>query len=164
MQSVIALLRGVNVGGNRKIPMADLRAVFVEAGCGDVATYIQSGNVVFTTSGRSLEKVRVDLERRIETATGFAVPVILRTARELEVVVRENPFTTAGPAQLHVAFLGAAPAAGSFDGVDRANFAPEEFVVAGREVYLHLPNGAGRAKLPPAGGERDPPLRKESLP
>ena len=147
MQSVIALLRGVNVGGNRKIPMADLRAVFVEAGCGDVTTYIQSGNVVFTTSARSLEGAcrprAADRDRnRFRRAGGPAY-------RELAVVVRENPFTTAGPTQLHVAFLGAAPAAGSFD-VDRAKFAPEEFVLARRDVYLFLPNGAGRAKLPPA--------------
>jgi len=75
--SYAALLRGINVGGNRKIHMADLRDLFAEAGCGDVASYIQSGNVVFTHDAGEAE-LTAELERRITDATGFEVPVMLR--------------------------------------------------------------------------------------
>jgi uncharacterized protein (DUF1697 family) len=77
MTTFIALLRGINVGGNRQVRIADLRALFAEAGCEKVTTYIQSGNVVFTHPARSPQTLGADLERRIEAANGFDVPVIL---------------------------------------------------------------------------------------
>jgi uncharacterized protein (DUF1697 family) len=146
----VALLRGINVGGSRKIRMADLREVFAEAGCGDVATYIQSGNVVFTHPSSDEAKVIRDLERRIEASTGFDVPVVLRTDAELHRVLDANPYGDVDPKTLHVVFLPAPPAAADARAFDAARFAPEEYAVVGREVFLHLPDGIGRAKLPPA--------------
>ena len=148
MTTYIALLRGINVGGHRKILMADLRAVFIAAGGDNVTTYIQSGNVVFGHSARSPKKLVAELEQMIESATGFAVPVILRTTTEWASVITDNPYPHAEPTSLHVAFLAAAPDPGAAERIDRANFAPEDFIVQGREIYLHLPNGMGRAKLP----------------
>jgi uncharacterized protein (DUF1697 family) len=150
MTTYIALLRGINVGGNRKIHMADLREVFAEAGCADVTSYIQSGNLVFSHPSTDAEKVTAVLERRIEDATGFDVPVILRTAAAWEGVVDANPYPGIEPTTLHVVFLAAPPAAAAVAAFDAARFTPEEFAVVGREVYLHLPDGLGRAKLPPA--------------
>lgn len=150
MTTLIALLRGINVGGRHAVSMADLRMVFAAAGGRDVSTYIQSGNVVFAHSTGSLERLAVELEERIGAAAGFAVPVILRSAEDLAAVVRDNPFAGSEPTKLLVAFLAEAPAAGALDLVDRTLFAPEELVLTGREVYLHLPEGAGRAKLPQA--------------
>jgi len=132
--------------------MAELRELFIEAGCKRVTTYIQSGNVVFTHPTRSPEKLRVDLERRIEEATGFDVPVILRSGREWAAIVRNNPFVGVEPTKLLVAFLGSDPPAGALDAIDPDAFAPVEFVLRGREVYLHLPAGMARAKLPQALG------------
>jgi uncharacterized protein (DUF1697 family) len=146
----VALLRGINVGGSHKLPMADLRAVFADAGHRDVTTYIQSGNVVFTHAGRSAVALQKDLEQRIAAATGFAVPVVLRTARELAAVVAANPFPRATPTTLHVVFLGAAPEPGAMNGIDADAFAPERFARRGRDLYLHLPDGMGRAALPRA--------------
>jgi len=146
----IALLRGINVGGRHKVSMADLRAPFADAGGQDVTTYIQSGNVVFAHPTGSPGTLRVELERRIGAVAGFAVPVILRSAGELAAVVHNNPFVGLEPTTLLVAFLAEAPNACALDLVDRAAFAPEEFVLVGGELYLHLPNGAGRAKLPRA--------------
>jgi uncharacterized protein (DUF1697 family) len=146
----IALLRGINVGGNRKIHMADLRELFAAAGCDDVTSYIQSGNVVFTHPSTASDRLAVDLQQRIEAGTGFDVPVILRTAKAWEGVVRANPYPDAEPSALHVAFLAKTPVADAVATFDAARFAPEEFTVVGREVYLHLPDGMGRAKLPPA--------------
>jgi uncharacterized protein (DUF1697 family) len=143
----IALLRGINVGGNRKLPMATLREVFAGAGGEDVVTYIQSGNVVFRHRARSAPKLRADLEARIEATTGFAVPVILRTDTQLARVIEHNPYPTDEPTSLHVLFLDEPPKPGALEAIDRAAFAPEVFTHLGTEIYLHLPNGMGRAKL-----------------
>lgn len=150
MATYVALLRAINVGGRRSVAMADLRTIVTEAGGQDVQTYIQSGNVVFDHSSRSPSTLTIELEERIEAATGFAVPVTLRTASQIDKVVQANPFPDAPPAQLAVSFLHDQPAAGATDRLDPAKFAPDAFVLAGRDVYLHLPNGFGRAKLPGA--------------
>ncbi len=129
--------------------MADLKVVVANAGGENVATYIQSGNVVFAHTARSAAKLGVDLERRIEALTGFAVAVVLRTADELATVVGNNPFPGQEPT-LHVTFLSTDPPPGALDAVDVEAFAPDEFTLVGREIYLHLPNGMARTKLAPA--------------
>lgn len=148
----IALLRGINVGGARKLPMADLRAILADAGCADVTTYIQSGNAVFTHAARSAPKLETDLEQAIEAATGLHVPVRLRSAAQLAAVVRGNPFPGVEPTKLVVLFLKDKPDPAALRSIDANAFAPEAFVARGREIYLHLPNGQGRAKLPQALG------------
>jgi uncharacterized protein (DUF1697 family) len=150
MTTWIALLRAINVGSGRKVPMKPLARVFEDADCADVVTYIQSGNVVFTHPARSATTLGADLEARIRDLAGFDVPVMLRTAREWEKLVEENPFPKAEPGHLHVFFLAAAPAASTVSALDLAAFAPEELVVVGREAYCHVPLGLGRAKLPAA--------------
>jgi uncharacterized protein (DUF1697 family) len=147
----IALLRGINVGGNKKVPMARLATVVADAGASDVRTYIQSGNVVFAHRAGEAE-LRADLEHRIAEAFGFDVPVVLRTGTEMAAVVGRNPYTGVEPTKLLVAFLAEPPGADVAAAVDRAAFGREEFTVDGREVYLHLPDGAGRSKLVPALG------------
>lgn len=137
--------------------MADLRTVFAEAGAENVSSYIQSGNVVFTHRTRSPDKLGGDLEKRIETVTGLAVPVYLRTGQEWEAVIAANPFPAAEPTTLHVAFLNGEPDSAAADTIDREAFAPEEFAVVGRQVYLHLPNGMARTKLPQALEALGPP-------
>ena len=153
MTIYIALLRGINVGGSRKVPMAQLREAFVGAGATDVVTYIQSGNVALRHPARSVDELRVELEGAIEASFGFEVPVVLRTKAQLAAVVEHNPYPTDEPTQLSVVFFNEGPAPGAFDHVDAAAAAPEEFLVRGNEVYLHLPNGMGRAKLPPLMGK-----------
>lgn len=146
----VALLRAINVGSGRKVPMADLRALMQDAGATCVQTYIQSGNVVFDHGSGDDAALRADLEARLEAAFGFAIPVILRRADAWEAIVAGNPFPGAEPARLLVSFLRDDPAPGAADAIDRGAFGPEEFVLAGREVYLHLPGGFGTAKLPKA--------------
>ena len=150
MTTYIALLRGINVGGNHKIRMADLRDLFAMAGCEDVSSYIQSGNVVFTHPSATADQLAADLERRIAADTGFDVPVIVRTAAAWAGVVGANPYPDVEPTSLHVVFLAVAPSPAAVAAFDAARFAPEEFTVVGRDVYLYLPDGMGRAKLPPA--------------
>jgi uncharacterized protein (DUF1697 family) len=150
MTRTVALLRGVNVGGSHKLAMAKVREVFGEAGGEDVVTYIQSGNVVFTHSGTSMAKLQADLQRRLGDVAGFTVPVMLRSRTELKNVVDANPFPGVDGIKLHVVFLDGRPPRGALDSLDLAAFAPEDLVARGRELYLHLPNGMGRAKLPEA--------------
>ena len=146
MPAYVALLRGINVGGNRLLKMADLREIFVAAGADDVATYIQSGNVVFTHPARSERTLAAELERRIAKAAGFAVPVVLRTAGQLARVIEDCPFPDADAGHLHVAFLAARPVA-NVPAIDARAFAPERCAAVGRELYLYLPDGMGRSKL-----------------
>lgn len=137
----IALLRGVNVGG-RKVPMASLREVFEELGHTNVRTYIQSGNVVFDAKG-SAPSVRTALERAIDERFGLDVTVLLRTPAELAKVKAQNPF---GP-DAYVTFLDGVPDRKRVSTLDPAPFAPDEFRVAGQEVYVRCPNGYGRTKI-----------------
>ena len=150
MTTYVALLRGINVGGNRKIRMTDLRDMFTEAGCDDVASYIQSGNVVFRHSSSDEAALAGKLEQRIEQATGFEVPVILRSDDELQDVLAANPYGDVEHRTLHVVFLASPPTGKAAKEFDASRFAPEEYTVIGREVFMHLPDGIGKAKLPPA--------------
>jgi uncharacterized protein (DUF1697 family) len=148
----VALLRGINVGGKNKLPMRDLAGMFVEGGCENVQTFIQSGNVVFQASGPVAARLPELISAEILKKFGYRTPVVLRTARELEEVVANNPFVRAGAAEqiedvLHVMFLADMPGAGAADGLDALRSAPDEFVVRGREIYLRLPNGVARSKL-----------------
>jgi uncharacterized protein (DUF1697 family) len=142
----VALLRGINVGGNRMVRMSDLREIFAAAGAQDIATYIQSGNVVFTHLERSQPTLAAELEKRIAKAAGFPVTVMLRSAAQLARVIADSPFPEADADHLHVAFLSARPPA-NLPPIDARAFAPERCAVVGRDLYLYLPNGMGRSKL-----------------
>jgi uncharacterized protein (DUF1697 family) len=156
LANYIALLRGINVGGHRVIAMADLRDMFAAAGARDVVTYIQSGNVVFAHAARSAPTLAAKLAAQIAKATGFEVPVMLRTAAEWEAVVSANPFAGADTDQLHVSFLATAPDPGVLDRFEAAAHEPERFALVGRELYMHLPDGMGRSKLVGALGKVKP--------
>jgi uncharacterized protein (DUF1697 family) len=145
---MVALLRGVNVGGKAKLAMADLRRVAEELGYDDVATYVQSGNLVFACRARTTAPVARRVQKALADATGLDIEVIVRTRDELREVVAANPFLdrTDEYKQLHVVF-GAAAAKPSLQGLDAAKYAPEEAAAVGRELYLYLPSGIGRSKL-----------------
>jgi len=145
----VALLRGINLGGKNKLPMKDLVLMFDGAGCSDVQTYIQSGNVVFCATEAGASRVPTLVAKAIADRLGFKAPVVLRTARELQAVARGNPFLKAGadPDTLHVVFLADRPPPAKVAALDPARSPPDEFQVRGREIYLRCPNGLGRTKL-----------------
>lgn len=145
MPTYVALLRGVNVGGKRKVSMATLRSIVESLGHTDVQTYIQSGNVVFKGGAGVTAR---ELERAIERKLGLDVTVMLRTRADLTRVVKQNPFSAVDLSGVHVGFLTEKPKPAAVAALDAEQFAPDRFVVKGREVYLHLPNGMGRSKLP----------------
>ena len=144
-----ALLRGINVGGKNKLPMAELAKLFSESGCRDVRTYIASGNVVFRMSAAKAGKLPALIARRIEESFGLKVPVVVRSAAELAEVVGSNPYLQAGLAEtnLHVMFLADAPGAEKVALLDPDRSPGDQFAVRGREIYLHLPNGVADCKI-----------------
>ncbi len=145
----VALLRGVNVGGKNKLPMKDLVAMFVEAGCGGVRNYIQSGNVIFRAEPHLADRIPALIASQIEKSFGFRTPVLLRTVEQLEDVVGNNPFLPMGASEeaLHVMFLDDLPAPDRVADLDPDRSPPDSFIVRGREVYLQLPDGVARSKL-----------------
>ncbi len=145
----VALLRGINVGGKHKLPMQELTAMFVAAGCSDVRTYIQSGNVMFRAERALTARIPMLIAQAINDAKGFDVPVVSRSADELEQIEHNNPFLAAGAdaAKVHVVFLATTPSAEAVAGLDAERSPPDEFSVQEREIYLHLPNGVARTKL-----------------
>lgn len=145
----LALLRGINVGGKNQLPMQALRAFFETAGCSKVETYIQSGNVVFRAPARKLAGLAKEVEGAIRAGVGLEVPVVLRSGAELEAAVAANPYVKKGvdPTLLYLVFLADIPDAAAVKALDPARSPPDTFVVRGREVYLHCPNGYGRSKL-----------------
>ncbi len=145
----LALLRGINVGGKNKLPMKDLAALFVAAGCTRVRTYIQSGNVIFDATPAVSKRVCVVVAEQITERFGYRTPVVLRTVEQLREVVSHNPFLETGAAEdrLHVLFLAEEPGPDRVAALDPNRSPPDEFIVRGREVFLHLPAGVADSKL-----------------
>jgi uncharacterized protein (DUF1697 family) len=145
----LALLRGINLGPKNKIAMADLSQVFSEAGCSDVRTYIQSGNVIFTAAPELSARLPDLITAQIQKRFGHKVPVMLRTIGEMRAVVRSNPFLKEGAAEdtLHVMFLADLPRPGAANSLDPDRSPPDRFIVRGKEVYLLFPQGFARNKL-----------------
>jgi uncharacterized protein (DUF1697 family) len=147
--TMVALLRGINVGGKHSLPMQQLTEIFAEAKCADVRTYIQSGNVIFSASTAVIEGISECIAKKIEQRFGFVSPVILRTTEQMAQAVRDNPFVRAGLPQqtLYAYFLADLPTADAIKNLDPKRSAPDAFRVLDRQVYLHLPNGMARTKL-----------------
>ena len=155
MSVMIALLRGVNVGGRNMVKMETLRALCTSLGCSDVQTYVQSGNVVLRVPGKAgsaktLAAFATRMEDAIEAEFGFRVPVVLRTAEDLRAVVKACPFpeeSKAEPGKVQVTFLYAAPSATQLDAVRAMKISPEVMWVGTRELITYFPMGMGQSKL-----------------
>lgn len=151
MTAVISMLRGVNVGANHRMKMEDLRAVYESVGVMRPQTYVQSGNVIFASKERNLEKLARRLETAIEERFGFHSDVILRTASELRAVIARNPFADREglhPGKLLVTFLAGEPGAEAREKLLAIQAEPEELHVHERELYIYFPDGMGKSKLP----------------
>ncbi|MEK8145480.1 DUF1697 domain-containing protein [Streptomyces sp. M10(2022)] len=144
-----ALLRGINVSGHRKLPMGELRSLLTELGHADVATYLQSGNAVFSSEQGDESALALALERAIEARLGFTVDCLVRSASYLAAVAAACPFPAAElqGRQLHVTFFGRPVQAARFATLDPADYLPEEFRLGDRALYLYAPDGLGRSRL-----------------
>jgi uncharacterized protein (DUF1697 family) len=144
-----ALLRGINVGAGKQVPMARLRGLISELGHGDVATYLQSGNAVFSSEQQDQDALAAGLEQAIEETFGFHVDVLVRDGEYLRAVADACPFPAASlqGKQLHVTYFSERVTPDRFASVDAAAYLPEEFRLGDRALYLYAPDGLGRSKL-----------------
>ena len=148
MTTYIALLRGINVGGNT-LKMDRLRAVCAGLGFSSARTYLQSGNLIFDAT-TSQSKVQLAIEGALSGETRLPVRVLVRSAAELNRVITSNPFAkvdTVDRARLHVTFLSESPTKEALRRLTAVDAGPDEFRAAGSEIYLHCPAGYGRSKL-----------------
>jgi uncharacterized protein (DUF1697 family) len=145
----LALLRGINVGGKNKLPMKELAEMFASAGCADVRTFIQSGNVIFRSAAGVAAKVPAVVGASITARFGYKIPIVLRSLDQLNAVVAGNPFLemVADTATLHVMFLADRPGDDAVAGLDPNRSPGDTFIVRGADVYLQLPGGGGNSKL-----------------
>lgn len=150
MAIFISLLRGINVSGQKKMLMKDLKALYEGLGFANVSTYIQSGNVVFASENENEAEIATQIEQKIAEKYGFQVPIIIRKAEDLE-KMRNAPFfekeKAENPDAIYFTFLSAEPLQANQDKIVSANFLPDEYVIEGKEIYLFCPNGYGNTKL-----------------
>jgi uncharacterized protein (DUF1697 family) len=146
----VALLRGINVGRNKRIAMADLRSMLESLGYEAVRTHLQSGNAIFVAGARQGEAIEQEISSGIRKTFGMEVAVMVRTAADLAVAVDSNPFVARGADtnELHATFVAAAPPAAKIAAVDREACAPDEFAVGDRVIYQRLRNGVMGSRLP----------------
>ncbi|OGU11601.1 MAG: hypothetical protein A2X61_16605 [Ignavibacteria bacterium GWB2_35_12] len=151
METYISILRGINVSGQKKIQMADLKALYEELKFKNIITYIQSGNVIFKAEKKlSCTELSKKIEKKIFDKYNFEVPVIIRTVAEMKKVITTNPFLRKkgiDTERLYVTFLAEAAMKADLEKIEKLEFNPEKFIIIGKEVYLHCPNGYGRTKL-----------------
>ncbi|CAM5355169.1 DUF1697 domain-containing protein [Streptomyces atroolivaceus] len=149
-----ALLRGINVSGHRRVPMAELRTLLGELGHEAVATYLQSGNAVFRSASGDEGALAAGLERAIEKRFGFPVDCLVRSGAYLAGVAEACPFPAAEleGKQVHVTYFDKAVDAARFASLDADAYRPEEFRLGDRALYLYAPDGLGRSKLAVALG------------
>lgn len=148
MTTFVLLLRGVNVSGHKRVPMADLRELATSLGLTDPQTYVQSGNLV-VGADRSEAEVAESLQAAIENRFGFEVRVISRPATQFIDIASSHPYSSLDLDErfLHVAFLDRTPEDEVGMLIDAADYEPDRFEANGREIYLAYPNGSGRSKL-----------------
>lgn len=150
MTNYISILRGINVSGQKSIKMADLKALYEELNLKDVATYVQSGNVVFRAEKEKTEVLETKIADHIKSKYGFDVPVIVMTVDKLKTIIGSNPFKD-DPAKdekfLHVTFLRSVPENYDKEAIFSKRAGQEEIVIANKAVYLYCPHGCGTSKL-----------------
>ncbi len=145
----VAFLRGINVGGHKKIKMADLRLILEGLGYNDVTTYIQSGNVVFKSDVDDQGKLETQISEAIKTRYGFEVPVLVKTRSALKHIVDNNPF--ADPEDLatnkiYFVLLKGIPTKEDIKTTSTIIFDNEKFKITSECVYIRYALGAGKAK------------------
>lgn len=145
----VALLRGINVGGRAKVKMDALRAVFASIGFEDAKTYLQSGNVVFTSPAGKPQKLAETIEGAIAEQLEMQVPVLLRTGAELAKAIDRNPFVrdVKDTASLYITFLAGKPDPAGVKRILAEASPPDRIAVLGLEAHLDIPAGYGRSKL-----------------
>jgi uncharacterized protein (DUF1697 family) len=146
----LSLLRGINIGGHKKIQMSDLKELYESLGFGQVTTYIQSGNVLFSAkTNEAGDSLSHSISHAIEDRFGFDVPVVIRTREEMQQIVTQNPFTEeaeTAPDKMVVMFLGSVPDAVTLAKVKAKINDDSHFTFIGNTLYFFYPDGYGQTK------------------
>ncbi|PCJ23279.1 MAG: hypothetical protein COA97_11965 [Flavobacteriales bacterium] len=145
MKTYISILRGINVSGQKKILMTDLKSLYQELGFANVQTYIQSGNVVFECKEASPIQLQEMIFDKIESHYGFEVPNLILTPAEIETALSDNPYPNIE--NPYFTFLSENPKQENINALNSISFDNEFFELIGKVIYSHYPNGAGRAKM-----------------
>ncbi|MDX9865873.1 MAG: DUF1697 domain-containing protein [Anaerolineaceae bacterium] len=149
MNTFVALFRGINVGGHNMLPMRELKDILAGIGLQDIATYIQSGNVVFTAEQTDTAVLSQTIREAVAHSHGFAPQVLLLTAEELAQAAAANPYPEAGdePKTVHLYFLEEAPSNPDLKKLAALKLDNEHFMLINKVFYLYAPDGIGRSKL-----------------
>jgi uncharacterized protein (DUF1697 family) len=151
MQTFISIVRGINVSGQKKILMADLKLLYDGLSFKNISTYIQSGNVIFSASTKlANQKLAEKIEEAISKKYNFKVPVIIRKIEEIESICRANPFLknkAINTEKLHVTFLSEIPNKEDLKSVEKIDYSPDHFRIIGTEIFIYCPESYGETKV-----------------
>jgi uncharacterized protein (DUF1697 family) len=149
MIKYISLLRGINVSGQKKIKMTELKELYESLKFSNVNTYIQSGNVVFCSNEKDVKKIQKQIEQKIDAVYNFSVPIIILTANKLKKIISDLPLksTNIDLSKLAVTFLDSTPDKTLVKNLDIFKGDQEKFILSGGVLYLYCPDGFGRTKL-----------------
>jgi len=150
MTAYVSLFRGINVGGNKSVRMDALKELHESLGLQGVATYIQSGNVVFTSDDADPAQLARQIEQAFATKFGFQANVMVRTADQFSDIIDNNPFQNQPMKEskwVVVMFLATRPERTALEDLQKTYGGPEEICMIGQELYIYYPNGIGRSKL-----------------
>ena len=150
MEAKIAILRGINVGGKRKILMADLKILMQDLGYENIQTYIQSGNLIFEAGEKQQnDQLAENIESAILKQFNFEVPVIVLSKNEIESAIANNPFYTAEADinKLHLTFLNKIPEQDKQEQLETVNYKPDQFKIMGKNVFLYCEGSYHKSKL-----------------
>ena len=149
MNTHVALLRGINVGGHGILPMKELRALLEDLGLANVKTYLQSGNAVFQCRAKDARRLERKIGKAIRESRGFAPGILVLSLAELRSAVEANPFPAGedDPKTLHLFFLKSRPENPDLARLESLRARSEEFKLTESVFYLHAPEGIGRSKL-----------------
>ncbi len=148
MPVFLSILRGINVGGQKKIEMPALKALYAELGFQNIRNYIQSGNIIF--EAEETPNMAHKIEEKIIQKFHFYVPVLIRNFTELSGLITKNPFLQTKEImvdKLHLTFLAEEPSSEDITAVSKLDFTPDRFQITKKAIYLYCPNGYGKTKL-----------------
>jgi len=147
MKTYIALLRGINVSGKKKIKMADLKEYLSELNFQEIQTYIQSGNIIFKFPKRAVQDLEKKIHEKIKEKYDFEVPVIIKTAEELTLILNSIPFQDIDVSKLYFTLLSQKPKQELIKKLKEVDYSPEEYHIDNKVIYFYAVNGYGRAKM-----------------
>ena len=147
MQTYISMLRGINVSGQKRVRIADLKSLYESLNLESVRTYVQSGNVIFESDEKDVTKLRQSIEAQIKVTFGFPVPVLIRAADDFKRIIENHPFKGEEQIRVLVTFLYERPEKSKLENLSHYEDKVDKFAIGEQEIFLFCPGGYGKTKL-----------------